>query len=484
VKTVAFFHRLELTDLFGPASQELPEDIRAVHMAFSAHEAESLKKLGICHFAVFRDEVARRLPDQKDPTPEELIEIDAAIVDATKGAFSLNSAIQSDRGLSLLSYREALRLSVVYLRIWRDFLNENDVDHILHEPVSLMFNFMAAVALSERGGSYLFCIMAQAEPHSYDFMVMSGFELLSPDLDRALNSSSNSIVPGRYTSTDLKAFLERFRNNINNFHGGVVTQSVSFWRLLAKATRNVFRRFVRLKSYDRMIDNIDWWGVQQNIAAEKIVNLINYRLFVKFDQPVLGEKYWFYPFHLEPEAVVLYQAHGIYSNQVKLIENIAAQLPAGHYLYVKDHPHDIGYRAAEDYRRLNAVPNVRLLPANISGKQVIRDARGVVTIAGTAGFEAMLMGKPVVVFARTFYSSQPGVVYLSNVRDLRGALAELDRHPHWPDAPILDFLAAYLSSIHSGMTDFFAGQASKSGLDLRENACRVASGLALTIRAL
>ena len=48
----------------------------------------------------------------------------------------------------------------------------------------------------------------------------------------------------------------------------------------------------------------------------------------------------------------------------------------------------------------------------------------------------------------------------------------------------LDFLAAYLGSIHPGMTDFFAGQGSKTGLDPDENARNVADGLARTLRAI
>lgn len=484
MKTMAFFHRLELTDLFAPASKALPDDMRAVHMAFSDHEATQLTAMGIADYTVFRDEVARRLPAQAVPDAAELARIESDIVAATNGASSLNSAMQSDRGFSMLSYTDGLRLAAVYLSIWEDFIDTHNVDHILHEPVSLLFNFMAAVALARRGGSYLYCIMAPAEPGAYDFMVMSGIELRSPDMARALTDPAQNVRPAAYSRSDLEAFLARFRANITNFHGGVVTQSVSFPLLAIKALYKRFGRITRKRRFDPLVDNIDWWEVQQNLPAEKLRNLISYRTSVTFDTFDENQPYWFYPFHLEPEAVVLYQAHGIYTNQVKLIENIAAQLPPGHSLYVKDHPHNIGYRDAADYRRLMAVPNIRLLPAGLSGKQVIRGARGVITITGTAGLEAMLMGKPVVAFGRTVYTEQPGVRYLRNVRDLRETLGMLEAQGPLPDGPILDFLSAYLSSIHPGMTDFFAGQAAKTGLDPVENAQKVADGLARTVRAL
>jgi hypothetical protein len=482
MKTLCFLHRRELTDLFGPVSRAMLGDIRCVHLAYDRPEAERLAAMGITGVPVFKQLLTAHLKNATRD-PGRLAEIDRDIVQATGGAFSLNSAIQSDRGFTLLPYADCLRLASAYYAVWETFIDAHQVDYVLHEPVSLMFNFMAAVALARRGGSYLYCIMAQAEPGDYDFMVMSGVELTCPDLNRALAHPGQTIRPQTRSRADLEAFLARFRGNIANFQGGVITQSVSFPLLAAKALRNVLRRMARLGKTDPLIGIIDWWELQQNVPAEKIRNLRGYRS-VRFDQPDPSETYWFYPFHLEPEAVVLYQAHGLYTGQVKLIENIAAQLPPGHFLYVKDHPHDIGYRAAEDYKRLNAVPNIRLLRSNIPGKQVIRDARGVITITGTAGFEAMLMGKPVVVFGRTFYSAQPGVVHLDHIRDLRAALAELDKAPSLQDGPILDFLAAYLGSIHPGMTDFFAGQAGKTGLDPDENARKVADGLAQTLRAL
>lgn len=453
-----------------------------MHMAYSDREAAQLASMGIKDVTVFKHEVARRLALQERPDAAALSRIEAEIVAATQGAFSLNSAIQSDRGFSLLPYHDCLHLAAIYMAVWEDFIDSHGVDHVLHEPVSLMFNFMASVVLTRRGGSYLYCIMATAEPGAYDFLVMSGFELFCPDLTRALEDPARTVRPAARSRDNLKDFLRRFRANTANFQGGVVAQSISLPLLAAKALKKCVSQPPKRRATDRLVDCIERWELDQNPPAEKLRNLLAYRSSVRFDEPDPTETYWFYPFHLEPEAVVLFQAHGLYTNQVKLIENIAAQLPPGHWLYVKDHPHNIGYRAAADYQRLNAVPNIRLVRPEISGKQLIRDARGVITITGTAGFEALLMGKPVVVFGRTFYSGHSGVVHLHHIRDLRAALAAVEASGPLPDEPILDFLAAYLASIHPGMTDFFAGQATKAGLDLDANARDVAEGLARTLR--
>jgi hypothetical protein len=481
MKTLCFLHRLELTDLFGPVALAMPVDIRCVHLAYDRPEAEQLAAIGIPGVPVFKQLLAAHLKDTP-PGPGRLAEIERDIVAATGGAFGLNAAIQSDRALRDLSYEDCLRLADAYYSFWQHFLEEHDVDHVVHETVALLFHFMAAVAVERRGGSYLCFIMSPAEPGAHRFIVMQGVELFSPDITRKMAQPPGTRGADGYTRDDLQSFLQQFRTSIAIFFGGMVPVSVAWPILMLKALRNFVRWHARNRYLDPLIDAVEVWHLRQNVAASKIRNLIDYRRFVRFDKLDESQTYWFYPLHLEPEAVVLYQAHGVYTNQVKLIENIAAQLPPGHLLYVKDHPHDIGYRNAADYLRLNAVPNIRLLPASVPGKQIIRNAFGVITINGTAGFEAMLMRKPVVAFGRNFYTDYLGVRHLDHVRDLRATLTELTTNNLPDDAALLDFLEAYMGALNPGMVSFFAGAARKTGIDLEQNAHDVAAGLSRTVR--
>lgn len=484
MKVVAFFHRLELSQLFGPVSLNFPRDIGIIHIAYSSDEAKYLADQGIVCDIIFKDEIARRLTTQVAPDADLIKEIDETIRIYSNGAFTLNSAIQSDRSFTILSYEDCLKITVAYWSFWTDFIETFNIDHIVHEPVSLMMNFISAVALAQRGGCYLYCIMTAGIGSEYSFIVMAGIELYAPDLVHALAKPNSVVRSSTYTRADLEVFLARFRKNMANFQGGVIAQSVSLPLLAVKALYLKVRQLVTVSGTIKLVDCVEQWELRQNLPADKIRNLLAYRASVRFDQPQPKEIYWFYPLHLEPEAVVLYQAHGLYTNQIKLIENIAAQLPAGHYLYVKDHPHNLGYRNANDYLRLNAVPNIRLLPVNISGKSVIRNAKGVITITGTAGFEAMLMGKPVVLFGQTFYCQGPGVVHVRNIRELSQAIDQLIGQEPISEEVLIEFLAAYFDSIHPGMTDFFAGQAVRSGVNQVENARIVADGLVRTIRSL
>ncbi|MHC0055503.1 hypothetical protein [Actibacterium sp. D379-3] len=225
MKTLCFLDRMELTDLCGPVSQVMPEDILCLHLAYDAPEAEKLAAMGIADVPVFKQLLPAFLKDMP-PDAARLAEIELWIVAATQGAFGLNSDIQSDRAMQGIAYTDCLRLADAYLAFWQDFVEKHQINHLLHETVSLLFNFMA-----ERGGSYLFCIMSQAEPGSYRFMVMEGDELFSPDITRALALPAGARGAEGYTRDDLRAFLEGFRNSIATVFGGAVTQSVAWHRL-------------------------------------------------------------------------------------------------------------------------------------------------------------------------------------------------------------------------------------------------------------
>ncbi len=480
MKTIILFHRCELTDLFAPLGKALEGNVRIVHLAYSAVEADRLRELGITQpITIFKDEV-RRLHSSTVADAASLAAIDEMFIQQSGGAFNLNGAIQSDRGFSLLSLEEAQLLTVTYHRFWSKFLDLHNANVVLHETCSLMFNFVAAMHCAQRSGHYLYFIMAQGPGNGFKHLLMSGFDFTCPDLDRALTA----VEMGNLAVDELRCatFLDEFRKSFSVFLGGAFKRP-SLARLAAMALYKRLRRLLRGNPYDRVLDNIDFWSAERHDTEKKFLNLLRYRSEVRFDSFDPSPRYYFYPLHLEPEAVVLYHAHGLYTNQVKLIQNIAAQLPPGVLLYVKDHPHDHGYRSADDYLTLKSVPNIRLLDNSVSGKEVTAHSLGVITQTGTAGFEALLLGKQVFTFGKTFYSSAPGVIYLYNIRDLREALYAASIRTPIGDIELNSYLTAYFVALHLGFTDYFAGRAQRYGIDLEQNAKEVAEGLLTTLQA-
>lgn len=477
MKTIILFHRLDLADLFAPVARELGAKVRVVHLAYSQNEVQRLRELGVAGpITIFTDEVRRLYPSSTNDA-KSLAQIDALFIRQSGGAFNLNGAIQSDRAFSLLSLEEAQRLTETYWRFWKAFLDTHEADAVLHEPCSLMFNFVAAMLCADRGAHYLYPIMAYGPDKGLYHLLMSGFDFTCPDLERVLRAGANGDL--QVDEEFCTAFLAEFRKSFTVFLAGVIKQP-SLPRVAASTIKTALMHR-RKNPYDRVLDNIDHWQTKKRVAAAKLRNLIRYRREIRFESPIPGERFYFYPLHLEPEAVVLYHAHGIYSNQVKLVQNIAAQLPPGVMLYVKDHPHNHGYRSANDYLALTSIPNIRLLESRFSGKQITAGALGVITLVGTAGFEALLLGKQVFTFGKTFYSAAPGVVQLRHIRDLREALYLAADRPSVPDTSLYPYLTAYFAALHPGLTDYFDGRAQHYGVDLGDNAKVVAQGLLATL---
>lgn len=477
---ILLFHRLDLAVLFAGLSEPLSRRLDVLHLPYSPEEKAKLKSLGIFERAPTFKERIRELHSQVSPSTELLKEIDDLIIEQTDGAFTLNSAIQSDRGFALLNYSDALHLTATYYVFWSRFIEEQNIDFIVHEPCTLMFNFLPALILSKRGGAYLYNIMAPGRGKELSHLTMTGFDFTCPEINRTLNEIRDGTR--EVDRLACEEFLDDFRKNRQVFLGGVIKKSTAPVRLAARVAKNALINLRNRSRHDRILDNIEHWQFSHNWALLRFRNVLGYR-HIEFDTPAPTETYFFYPLHLEPEAVVLYHAHGIYENQVKLIQNIAGQLPPETWLYVKDHPHDIGYRSTVDYLRIKAIPNVRLLDPRTPGREVIRNAVGVITLTGTAGFEALLFGKQIYTFGKTFYSAAPHVKYLHHIRDLRSALYSRRDAAETDDVEIYPYLSAYLTALHPGLTDYFDGRGEKYGVDANENFELVTAGLLKAIEA-
>ena len=61
------------------------------------------------------------------------------------------------------------------------------------------------------------------------------------------------------------------------------------------------------------------------------------------------------------------------------------------------------------FKRLFAIPAVRYLPIEVPTLELIAKSRAVATVTGTAGWEALQMGKPVLCFGFAWYRAFPGV---------------------------------------------------------------------------
>lgn len=164
--------------------------------------------------------------------------------------------------------------------------------------------------------------------------------------------------------------------------------------------------------------------------ARRLSNIATARL-----DDLKGKPFVYYPLHQEPE-MALQGLSPEYFYQLSLIAAVARDLPAGVRLAVKETFGAIGRRPRDFYGQIAEFKNVVLLETMELGLDCARHAKAVVTICGTAGLEAAVLGRPVVAFG-----AHNNYAVLPHVRTVR-AEHELAGHLRWALDPRFDAAAA------------------------------------------
>lgn len=167
-----------------------------------------------------------------------------------------------------------------------------------------------------------------------------------------------------------------------------------------------------------------------------------------FEDPVEGETYVYMPLHLIPESSVFVKA-SYYVDELNLIEQVSKSLPLGWKLYVKEHQAMLGERDPEFYKKAGEIANVRVVRVNYykDPKPWIAKAKGVVTITGTAAYEAALLGKRSVVFGSVPYSLIEGITLVHSFDELKSAIR------NFGEVDSLHSAAAYLEAVKEAGTE-------------------------------
>jgi hypothetical protein len=162
-----------------------------------------------------------------------------------------------------------------------------------------------------------------------------------------------------------------------------------------------------------------------------------------WEKPDYNEKYVYYAPHYEPEISTMLMGP-FYLNQQALIENIARSLPVTYRLYVKEHPMMLGFRPASYYEKLREMPNVKLIHPSLGSYELIKNSQLVMVITGTPGWEAVLLGKPVITFGRVFFNKLSMVKYAGDagVLSLSKIIRETIENHKFNERELVKFVAA------------------------------------------
>lgn len=180
-----------------------------------------------------------------------------------------------------------------------------------------------------------------------------------------------------------------------------------------------------------------------------------YRRFYN-PHPDLSKKFIYLPLQYQPECTTSPMG-GIFVNQILMIQTLAAALPEGWLIYVKEHPAQwikfglnyTDYRYPGYYKQIAGIKNVRLISIETDTFSLIKNSQAVATVTGTAGWEGILRYKPALVFGCAWYKYCPGVFKVNSAATCRLALKEIVNGYQVSRQSIINYLKALeISSIH------------------------------------
>jgi hypothetical protein len=475
-----FFHRLDLIHLYAPVSKELSKEHEIIHVVFSDVELDTLvNTYGIIGEIYNVATLRAYFYDSVTVDNKELIALDNFIISNTGGRFCLNSSIYLDRTYKNLSYQEANFSAVVYYNIWKYIFETSKPDLFFHEPPALFMTHLAVMFCRNTNAKYLTQIQVPGL-NKYQWIFLEG-----DDASFIEYEMKEKMVVDNVTLDAVQKFINHSNENltilladalgaeikVNKFKGHIFVRGI-----FGAAFRSIKGLSDKKQRIEPKLHIENFLSKNKKGFVVEVENLYGRLYESYYSEPDLADQYYFYPFHLEPEAVVLYYADGWYEGQIKLIENIAAQLPPNTFLYIKDHPHGGAYRDVRDYKRLLKIRNLKIIASNLSGKQLIKNSLGVITINGTAGFEALLMGKSVFCFGKAFYTNFKGIVNITHVRQLREEIYKSNQSVNENSLNVTD-IQMLLEFSHIGFTSYFSNRQNTVGLIAHENITNVAKGI-------
>lgn len=164
--------------------------------------------------------------------------------------------------------------------------------------------------------------------------------------------------------------------------------------------------------------------------------------------PDLSKKFVYFPLHNQPEMSTSALGGG-YRDQVLAIEQLSSILPDDWHIFVKENPRQGAFaRGPLFFHRLNRLPNVEIMPADMSTHALIDSCQLVSSITSTAGWEAALKGKNAIMFGNPWFGSLPGIHRFSRDIDVTKLAAQT-----FPHAELERRYGLLFSKAHDGMIE-------------------------------
>lgn len=208
-----------------------------------------------------------------------------------------------------------------------------------------------------------------------------------------------------------KKFIDEFSLNPKQFKispiydGGEVYENIRDNKsTLYRFFRNVWLKLI-LEKHNQNIK----FSISFQIRFQKIftpLRNITFRLtefFVIKPKRIPKGPYDYFPLHFSPESSINVPAP-FYIDQVRVVDKIMLERNCSIPLIIKEHPAMYGFRPKGFYASLLNRPMVHFVHRNTKSYELIKNAKTVYSVTGTACFEAFFLNVNWVQFGKNFLS--------------------------------------------------------------------------------
>jgi len=306
---------------------------------------------------------------------------------------------------------------------FEEIIETKKIDVVLYENVSNSFAYMAYKKITEAKKIYL-GLMGSRIPDRYEIQTSIYKEELKVIENFILNQNNMEEEEWyeKYISSISSIQPDYMKNNILN-------KKITLYSIFKfKKIRTLYIYLKSLMTNDYEYDYQTGHPIKGLFSMfllnfKKRKNENNTKKYYISSNELEGilsrnENFFIYPTHYHPESSTSVLGAN-YTNEFNNILNIHNNLPVNTYLYVKDHISARGVQDENFYKKVKALPGVRLIDFNYNVKSLIKKSQGVITVNSTVGYEAILLGKPVFLFGNVFYEKFPNVFKVENFYQLR-----------------------------------------------------------------
>lgn len=353
----------------------------------------------------------------------ELKPLDEELIESMSGCEQIVLKMM-DRVLIPL-YSDRKRLYLKHLRYWNHVINNKKIDLFLSSsPPHEVYDYViySLCKLKNIPTISLFQIMA-----SDVVIIMDDWEKIIPEIKEKYQQLLDYFKSTPESEIQLSGGLKNEFDYLSSKNQS--PHYMSFKRPARSIIDSLARKIFSLK-ISRFIFLAKKPSLLLIKTASNIKNIVNNKFLFNFynkhtTKPNIKNKYIYFPLHMQPEATTSPLA-GAFVDQILIVQMIASFLPKDVYLYVKEHPFQTYLaRDIEFYKELLIIPQVRLVPMSYNTFDLINNSMAVATATGTAGWEALFKGKPVLLFGHCFYQYAKGVFMIRTNNDCKKAFNEI-----------------------------------------------------------